>query len=279
MLIIITDMDGTLLDEHYSYDAALPALGMLRDLGIPLIFCTSKTRAEVEIFREQIGVLHPFIVENGGALYVPENYFPQEIQSPVRRDGYAVIEIGSPYWELVETLREASTVSGCEVRGFHQMSAEEISRRYNLPLRAADAAKRREYDEPFEILSGDERRLLSAIEERKKRWTQGGRFYHIIGANDKAHCVNLLCHFFVRAYEDVTVVGLGDGLNDTAFLKSVHVPIVLDSPAAPALKKAVPHSRLFPGGPKGWNEAVLDVIGRLDSAGDPSVSPAFSKGR
>jgi mannosyl-3-phosphoglycerate phosphatase len=107
MLVFITDLDGTLLDANYSYEAAQSALKLLRDLGIPLVLCTSKTRAEVEFFRLWLNNQHPFIVENGGALYIPEAYFPMSIDAAVHRDGYAVIEFGAPYGELVRGLRAA----------------------------------------------------------------------------------------------------------------------------------------------------------------------------
>ncbi len=260
MLICVTDLDGTLLDENYSCEQARPALRELKDRRIPLIFCTSKTRAEVEAYRLQLDNTHPFIVENGGALYIPESHFPLPINSALHRDGYAVIEFGSPYPEIVQTLLECAEKSGCEVRGFYQMSAEEISERFNMTLSAAHLAKRREYDEPFEILSGDSARLLEEIGKRKRRWTRGGRFYHILGANDKGHCVILLRHFYERIYQSVVVVGLGDGLNDAGFLNAVDIPLLLESEEIEALKKEVPGGRVCPRGPRGWNSSVLDVL-------------------
>ena len=47
-LIIFTDLDGTLLDFRYSYKEAVPALNLIRKKNIPLIICSSKTRAEIE---------------------------------------------------------------------------------------------------------------------------------------------------------------------------------------------------------------------------------------
>ncbi|MCG7852909.1 MAG: HAD hydrolase family protein, partial [Methanosarcinaceae archaeon] len=48
--VVFTDLDGTLIDhDTYSYKAARPALAALKKQGIPLIFCTSKTRAEIEV--------------------------------------------------------------------------------------------------------------------------------------------------------------------------------------------------------------------------------------
>ena len=65
---MFTDLDGTLLHPHtYSSDPARPALDTLKRLGIPVVFCTSKTRPEVELWRQRLGVTDPFIVENGGA--------------------------------------------------------------------------------------------------------------------------------------------------------------------------------------------------------------------
>jgi mannosyl-3-phosphoglycerate phosphatase len=261
MLLFITDLDGTLLDETYSYAAAQPALRLLSMMGIPLVLCTSKTRAEVEICRHVLGNKHPFIIENGGALYIPERYFEVSINTPVRRDGYDVIEFGDPYDELVRSLLQASPESNCSVRGFHQMSVEEISERCSMSLTAAHRAKRREYDEPFVILKGEKERLTAAVERRKKRLVHGGSFYHILGANDKAHCVNLLIHFFQRIFQNVVTVGLGDGLNDAGFLNLVDIPVLLESPIIEDLKKAVPHGRRVKGlGPQGWNAAVLDII-------------------
>ena len=260
MLVCITDLDGTLLDANYSFEVAQPALRELKIRQIPLVLCTSKTRAEAEFYRLRLDNTHPFIVENGGALYIPENHFPLPIRSAVRRDGYAVIEFGDPYPEIVQDLLEAAAESGCTVRGFHQMSVEEIGTRCNMPPPAAQMAKQREYDEPFEILNGNSARLFDAIQKRKRRWTQGGRFYHILGANDKGHCVILLRHFYERIYRLVTVVGLGDGLNDAGFLNLTDIPLLLESEQIKALQKAVPRGRLCPAGPGGWNAAVLDVI-------------------
>jgi len=105
-LVLFTDLDGTLLDaDTYRYDAARPALERLREHAIPLIICTSKTRAEVEPLRRKLENQDPFIVENGGALYIPDGYFKAPLPGSSRRDGYQVIEMGLPYPRLREGLR------------------------------------------------------------------------------------------------------------------------------------------------------------------------------
>ncbi len=262
MLILYTDLDGTLLDrETYSWEAARPAIERLRSQDVPVVFCTSKTRAEAEYWRTQVREGHPFIVENGGAVYVPRDYFHFPLKAGRQRDAYEVIEFGSPYEELVEVLREVSAVSRCRVRGFHDMSAAEVGERCGLSLQQAELAKQREYDEPFEILGRAGGRLLQGIREHGKRWTRGGRFYHILGANDKALCVRLLTRFYREAFGEVKTIGIGDGLNDADFLNEVDIPIVIKSATSRRLTSLVRKARVTDApGPEGWNRAVLELL-------------------
>src|SRR4051812_40579094 len=74
--VIFSDLDGTLLQpDTYSCGPAETAVRALRELGYPLVLCSSKTRAELEFWRGKLHNDAPFIVENGGAIYIPRNYF------------------------------------------------------------------------------------------------------------------------------------------------------------------------------------------------------------
>ncbi|MFN3477402.1 MAG: HAD-IIB family hydrolase [Candidatus Methylomirabilales bacterium] len=128
-LIIFTDLDGTLLDhEAYSFEAAQEALEEVRRRKIPLVLCTSKTRAEVERYRKLLDNHDPFIVENGGAIFIPKGYFP--FSYPYQREvaGYHVIEDGVPYPRLVQTLKRVGVESGARIVGFSDLSVEEVAR-------------------------------------------------------------------------------------------------------------------------------------------------------
>lgn len=263
MRVLFSDLDGTLLDHAtYSWEPAAPALDLLRQRGIPLVLATSKTRAEVEFWRERLGNTHPFIVENGGAVFVPSGYFPFRLPFAERLNGYDVIEIGDRYERLVAALRAAAAESGVRVRGFHEMSDTEVAQACGLPLDQARLARRREYDEPFEIADGQPAGpLLRTIEKRGFRWTCGGRFHHITGKNDKAAAVKLLRGFYAGCTDTVLAVGLGDGWNDVPLLNAVDVPVVIGSPSADAISKEVPRARVTRrSGPEGWNDAVLELL-------------------
>ncbi len=260
--VIFTDLDGTLLDrDTYSWEAAKPALEHLKRRGIPWILVTSKTRAEVEGWRRVLGNQHPFIVENGGAAFVPPGYFPATIPGATLRDGYDVIEWGKPYAELIAGLRNASHVSGCHVLAFHEMTAEEVAAACELPVQEAVWAKQREYDEPFRIIDtarSDE--LKAACAAQGLRWAQGGRFYHVCGDNDKASAVKLLSELFRQVHGPISTIGLGDSFNDAPFLEVVDLPVIVRSPDVDALRSRIPHARLTEcSGPEGWNDAVSRI--------------------
>jgi mannosyl-3-phosphoglycerate phosphatase len=265
MDLIFTDLDGTLLDrDTYAWEAARPALDRLRRQGTPWILVTSKTRAEVEFWRARLGNAHPFIVENGGAAFVPAGYFPDPVPGAVGRGAYEVLEWGAPYEELVADLESVSRASRCRVRGFHELTPEEVAGLCALPLEQAVLAKRREYDEPFLVLDADRAgALTAAIENQGRRWTRGSRFWHLVGANDKALAVRTLAGLFARGNAPVRAIGLGDGWNDVSFLNAVAVPVLIRSPQAAELKAAVPRGLVTDRpGPAGWNDAVLALVGQ-----------------
>ncbi len=96
--VIFTDLDGTLLDRvTYSYDKTLLTIAYLREKGIPLVFCSAKTRAEQEWYQEKLGIRAPFIVENGGAIFIPQGYFPFSFIKGKAEGRYQIIELGIPY--------------------------------------------------------------------------------------------------------------------------------------------------------------------------------------
>ncbi|HKW97366.1 MAG TPA: HAD-IIB family hydrolase [Bryobacteraceae bacterium] len=262
MKVVITDLDGTLLDhDTYSWEAARPALERLRQYDIPLIFSTSKTRVEVEEWRATLENRHPFIVENGGALYIPQGYFRRPHPFTRKIDGYEVFEFGEPYHFLVEALVGAAAESACSVEAFSDLSPEQIAQRAAMPVRQASLAKQREYDEVFAILGGDGRELLAAIERRGKRWTRGGRFYHITGRNHKGLAAFLLLRLFDDIYHELTSIGLGDSANDIDLLRAVDFPVIVRSPESGRLLQEVPNARATTlTGPEGWNSAILEMI-------------------
>jgi mannosyl-3-phosphoglycerate phosphatase len=267
-IIIYTDLDGTFLDhETYSYAESLPALQAATAKAIPIVFCSSKTRAEIEIIRQCTSVLDPFIVENGGAVYVPVDYFPFFIDGSMRRGEFEVIELGIPYSQLMETLQRLRQDIRRQIVGFNDMTVEEVAGYCGLTWTEARRAKDREYDEAFEIIDADPhivQIVLQKIEETGLRYTIGGRYYHLLGENDKGRAIKILNELFKKAYGSIFTVGLGDSLNDLPMLDAVDHPVLvkkLDGHHDRTVIERLPRIHLVNGiGPHGWNTAVMMIL-------------------
>ena len=271
-LVVVTDLDGTLLDhDSYSASAAAGGLELLARHAVPLVFCSSKTRAEVELVQRQLGVRAPFISENGGALFVPDGYFPFPIDATRELAGWHAVEFGRAYSEVVSGLHSAATLAGVEVRGFSDMSADEVARECRMPLDRACLAKRREYDEPFRVRGRSARcrwRLFRALGEQGLFWTSGARFEHATGASDKGVGIRRLRTMYARAADaPVVILGLGDGLNDVPLLHAVDIPVIVRNSAAgttDAVRRQVPVAHITAAdGPAGWSEAIEDILGEV----------------
>jgi len=268
-IVIFTDLDGTLLDAStYSFDAAGDALRQLKGRGIPLILCSSKTRTEIERYRSLLGNKEPFISENGGGIFIPEEYAPLrgslyalDVERP---DHYFLVRLGGSYTELrraLETLRK----EGFDVRGFGDMAVEEVSQLTGLPAIEASMAKKREFDEPF-TFSGEEDRLdalfhsISALGFHVTK----GRFLHLLGNSDKGKAVSILVDLYKKAFGRIKTVGIGDSPNDIPMLEVVDIPVVVQKPGGiydPAVD--VRNLVLAEGvGPKGWSLFVWGLLRR-----------------
>jgi mannosyl-3-phosphoglycerate phosphatase len=147
-LLVITDLDGTLLDHTtYAFAAARPALDALDARAVPLVIATSKTRPEVEEVAAAIGGHPILIVENGGAVLMPAVHALHADAACGRED--TVIELGVARSGLVRQLAEIAAETGARIRGFAQLSIAEIGRLTGLPPQGARLARERQYDEPF----------------------------------------------------------------------------------------------------------------------------------
>ena len=92
MRLIFTDLDGSLLDHNtYSFAPAAELLLELEQQQIPVIPVTSKTRAEVMALRQTLHNEHPFIIENGAAICIPKQYFPNCPEGAVVMDNQWLI--------------------------------------------------------------------------------------------------------------------------------------------------------------------------------------------
>jgi mannosyl-3-phosphoglycerate phosphatase len=267
--IIFTDLDGSLLDAvTYSYDAANAALRKVFESQTQLVLVSSKTRAEIEPLRARLHLPTPFIVENGGAVFIPDAYFPVSAEGSASCGPYRVIEIGAPYAGLRIALKEMNQNLSCRLQGFGDMTVEEIAGYTGLSPADARLAKQREYDEPF-LVTGEDvpiQQLRAMAEAKGLQCTKGGRFYHLMGGNDKGQATVRLIELYRRSAQrrghEILTIGIGDSLNDLPMLQVVDRPVLVRKPGGSYDSDIdLPNLIRAPGiGPVGWNTVVLDLL-------------------
>lgn len=285
MLVVFTDLDGTLLDHQtYSLEAASVGLARIRLAGVPLVLCSSKTRLEIERVRQRLNSFHPFVSENGAAVFIPPDYFPFVVPGARERDGYLVLEYGQPYREVVDLLHRTAARLDVAMVGFSDMSVQEVAEACGLPLEDAQLARAREYDEPFRVVAGGSAardRLRRALRRAGLRCVAGGRFDHATSCVDKGTSFARLTALYRRVDCQLLTVGLGDSLNDFPLLREVDIPVIVRNPGAGAtaqLRRKLPAARVtdMPG-PAGWAEAVNRILAE-HGVGQARFSPARGEG-
>ncbi len=263
--VVITDLDGTLLHPvSYSYAAALDSVRKLQEAGIPIVFCSAKTMAEQQVYRHELGITGPFIIENGAAIVVPKDYFQFSFSFSRIVDDYFVIELGAPYQEVRSKLKKLWGKQEAKVTCFGDLTTEEVSKVTGLNLLMAALAKQREYSETV-IIEGGKKQLqstLAAIKGVGLSYTFGGRFYEVCLGGDKGKAVKILLELFKLNFGDAYTVGIGDSLNDAEMLTAVDLPMIVQTGDKRWNKLNVKNLKRVSGiGPEGWARAASEVLG------------------
>lgn len=271
-LVIYTDLDGTLLDaQTYAWDAARPALQEIRCRRLLLVLNSSKTRAEMEPLLEELGLHAPFVVENGGAIYLPREEFAAVAPEAEPCGAWMRLSLGAPYAHLLACLTDLKRRAGVLLVGWSDLTPEEIARECGLSLDQARRAKQREYDEPFRVMGEDPTsldRIEAIVAEHGLRLVRGGRYFHLTGRTNKGRAVRTLDEILRRRFGPIFTVGIGDSENDIPMLRAVALPFLVRRPNGepdPVALRLVPHVRITRGaGPIGWSEAIARVLAQLE---------------
>ncbi len=262
-LIVVSDLDGTLLDHHtYEYGAAIPALQYLNALRIPLILSSSKTASEMHEIRERLELATPFVCENGACIYLPK-----------RTGGMDRVAFSVPRAEILDRLAQIRRHHPFRCVGFAEMGVDELVRLTGLRPEQAVHALEREFTEPLYWQDTEEnlQHLRTHLVRHDLEMVRGGRFVHVMGSSDKGSALAWLRRYFAEiSGRAVAVLALGDGENDVGMLQAADFPVVVRSPVNPPPVVDHPQCRITEAvGPEGWNRAVLEQLRRLALIEDP----------
>jgi len=219
--------------------------------------------------QRELGMTAPFIVENGGGIFFPAADRKSAVGVEAGRSGFEeVITLGVPYARIRAFLK--SLPQSIRVRGFGDMTDQEVAAASDLIPERAALAKKRDFTEPFLL---EEPAILPLLEARAVqaglRVVRGGRFYHLTGAGqDKGRAVRIVRECFAKRQGGPAVaIGLGDSDNDLSLLAAVDVPVLIPQPGGSLLHIDLPGLiHADEPGSRGWDGAVqglLDQFGFL----------------
>ena len=256
-ILIISDLDGTLLDHNnYQFEAALPALNVVKSREIPLILNSSKTAAEIKVIRSTLDNHYPFVVENGAGIYLPSISGKDE-----------VVSFGKKRSEIITILHEIKEKLSLSYIGFDDMSLDDLMLCTGLNKEQAEMAKQRDFTEPLQWHDNDNKWQLFCQELKKAglSYAKGGRFISVSINVDKGQSINWLRNYYKKEFNlDPIIIALGDSENDKQMLENADYPVLVKSPAHdfPELEiDNLTYTKEY--GPAGWNESVTYLLNKL----------------
>ncbi|MBW1614638.1 MAG: HAD-IIB family hydrolase [Deltaproteobacteria bacterium] len=262
-ILIFTDLDSTLLDDQtYDFSPAVPALKIIHSRKIPLILVSSKTRAEIEFFRELLSLESPFIAENGGGIYFPTSFALPKEYSYKKIDSFNALIIGEPIKEVLRRGRRLKR--DFNFRGFSEMPAQEIASLTGLTLEQALLASKREFDEPIILQNplDDKEIFCKKALQYGLDCVYGGRFIHLFVGGNKGGAVKTVLKIYRQLKGPIFSIALGDSPNDISMLKAVDKAVLMQSRDGTHIN-GLAHPDLIAlegNGPETWNRVMLSIL-------------------
>ena len=254
---IVSDVDGTLMDHFYDLTPAKETINWLQKLSIPVILCTSKTKSEVKIIREDLNLKDPYIVENGGAIYGEYS------------DGKEwEIILGKRYTILEKILNNLSENINFKLRPLNTLTDDEATNLTGLEGESLNLMRDRHWSMPFlnppDSFDEDLNRLCQIYEVDIFR---GNRMSHLLSKNsNKGIAIKKLLN--KNKNLKVQIIGLGDSPNDLPLLINSNYKVVITGMKGPnqLLLNKLKGTEFFiskkPHG-YGWKDEVFKLVTNL----------------
>jgi mannosyl-3-phosphoglycerate phosphatase family protein len=266
--VVFTDIDGTLTDiKTGELGDVKDLIRRLKNRNIPVILCSAKTRAEQIKIRRELGLTEPFIVENGGGIVIPKDYFGSLSDMPNHKEvkQYDIIELGKPAREIRLKLLNIRNQFKFKFIGVADLSIESLCHLTDMPPASARRMAQREYGETILQIDRRQQRTFAKVAEQSGLKTiYGGRFFDVTIGNDKGKAVGIMMNLYKKKYykNNVKFFGVGDSQNDSTMLRLMDVPMLLQGSEGTWSYLNVKNIIKIPAiGPNGWKFAYNKVMG------------------
>ncbi|GAC1616591.1 MAG: hypothetical protein PVS2B2_10720 [Candidatus Acidiferrum sp.] len=179
--------------------------------GIPAVWLTSRSRLQFDTPRRKLSHGHPFLAEGSCGVFIPEDYFHlRPDASDTARTKSPVIRLGRftclPAAQLppaaANALERLSEDTGAPIVNLRSLSPRELVHNIGLPLREAELARQRDFDELFFFAGASDDSVQSFLREGRARnllLRQNGVLWSLsIGASTQ-QCIRELTKLYDRS--------------------------------------------------------------------------------
>ncbi|HEY0931443.1 MAG TPA: HAD hydrolase family protein [Gemmatimonas sp.] len=287
-LLIVSDVDGTLIDERGQLPcttselrAHLAALAAARGAPVTLALASSRTMRELTVLQRALGLYGPCIAEDGALLAVDVKRTGVELGG--ERIGDDVVTNPTEWTALTNAGRRTLSMQSFaadaaaltrmmnDCRAFHDADVrhlgvqEWISLGFRTPasVRRALAARHHSILLDPEVLDAN---ALSTLRESAAHHAlqlrRGGRWLTLTAASGKGAALRALRHNVSLDGVSPLIVAVGNEENDISLLAEADLRFVIRNPHRGPLESlaSLPGAVvLTPEGPGGW----IDMLNRL----------------
>jgi len=257
-LWVVSDVDGTLMDHSYDLNPAKETIKTLQKLTIPVILCTSKTAAEVNVIRNELNLTDPYIVENGAAIYG---------ESLEKVNGKIIL--GKKYEILEEILNYISKDIDYKLIPLNNLSDKEATELTGLKGNSLTLMRDRHWSMPFlNPPSFLEERINICCKKFKVDIFKGNRMSHLLSTNsNKGKAINALKKYSNN--QNIRIIGLGDSPNDLPLLLNSDIRIVIPGLNGPNLNlldqlKDLEFTIASEPNGYGWKNEITKLLNKLE---------------
>lgn len=276
--LIFSDIDNTLVQSYIArnremihsdgYGDIKKVIKILSENQIPLVLCSTKTRKEQDKIRNDLDIVDPYIVENGGAIIVPKNYFPFNLDEfgleTKEIDGNMTLELGKSYEQIITILNDIRNKFHIRFNCVSDFSITQLANKVGISVEGATLMASREYSETIlEIEFVNRVQLERALIERNLIMAQGTRYITVSARHDKGCAVSILKNLFYKKYknEKIQVIAIGDAINDITMFENVDQAFLVRNIFNQYTPMEINNLTRVKGiAQDGWKEVVLDHI-------------------
>jgi predicted mannosyl-3-phosphoglycerate phosphatase (HAD superfamily) len=146
--------------------------------AIPAVWLTSRSRLQFDEPRRKFSHTHPFIAEDGCAVYLPEDYFhlrpaagasQTKKAATVRLGRFTCIPIAEALPAAAEALQTLSRDTGVPVVTLRSLSPRELEQNTGLPQKEAELARQRDFDDIFFFAGASDQDVDKFLAEGRRR--------------------------------------------------------------------------------------------------------------